>query len=382
MTKLEPLKKVSPKLVSILAGLTMALFALPSTAAIYSSETLKFYGDFRTRVEADFDSQDSTGGAREDRDRLRIRARLGLTYTPDNHWEYGMRLRSGSDDSHQSPHITLLDFDDNNTGVANFNFDKWYLKRKGNAGSFWIGRNSLPFWKQNEFFWDDDVMPVGVAGKYTWTLSDNNKIELNAGYLSLPVGMKTFSGDINIAQIVFHGGMYTVAAGMLNVESNSADPESGALQRNNGERDYSTIIVSGQLRMKAGGEKLKFGIDVMSNTEDYALTDPGITTENQDQTEGWDVYVKWGSTKPDQWLFAYYYANIEQFAVSSSYAQDDWVRWGSADETRATDIEGSEFRVAYGLAKKQNLVFRLYVVDSIQTVEDGSRFRTDWNVKF
>ena len=35
-----------------------------------------------------------------------------------------MRLRSGSDLSHQSPNITVVDFDDNDTGDADFNLDR------------------------------------------------------------------------------------------------------------------------------------------------------------------------------------------------------------------------------------------------------------------
>jgi len=179
-----------------IAGAVLLLLAAPSYADIYKSDVIKIYGDFRARVEADFDSQNSSGVARDGRNRLRIRARLGFKYTPDKTWDFGMRMRSGSDDSQQSPHITILDFDDNDTGDAHFNYDKWYLKGKVNGGAFWVGRNSLPFWKQNELFWDDDVTPAGVGGTYNMSVGDKNMLEFNAGYFSLPVGMKAFSGEM------------------------------------------------------------------------------------------------------------------------------------------------------------------------------------------
>jgi hypothetical protein len=365
------------------AMLCTLLLAAPVSASIYESDTVKFYGDFRTRAESDFDSKRADGTSRDDRSRLRIRARLGVTYTPDKIWEYGMRLRSGSDDSQQSPHITILDFDDNDTGDAGFNFDKWYLKGKTNAGSYWVGRNSLPYWKQNELFWDDDVTPAGVGGTYKRALNDTSKLEVNAGYFSLPAGMKAFTGEMGTAQVVYHADVFTVAGGLLSIKANPNDPDNVLLLSGNGARDYNTWIVSGQVRFKVGEKPLTIGADIMSNTKSYSSTDPDPDTANNfDQTDGYDIFAVWGSTKPQQWLLGYYYANIEALAVNSSYAQDDWVRWGSATQTRATDIKGSEFRAAYGLSKTQNLVARLYLVESITTVEDGNRLRLDWNVKF
>ena len=92
---------------------------------------------------------------------------------------------------------------------------------------------------------------------------------------------------------------------------------------------------------------------------------------------------KLGSLKErGDWLAAYYYARIETFAVNSSFAQDDWVRWGSATETRASNLKGHELRFAYAFEKNINLVARLYLVEAITTAEDGNRFRVDLNFKF
>ena len=44
-------------------------------------------------------------------------------------------------------------------------------------------------------------------------------------------------------------------------------------------------------------------------------------------------------------------------------------------------VVSHEFR-AYALAKNINLVARLYVVDAITTIEDGNRFRIDFNYRF
>ena len=94
---------------------SLAVFALgisaPAGADILTTDKLTVSGDFRFRLEQDWDSQNSSGVSREDRLRARIRARLAMRYTVTDQVEFGARLRSGSDGSQQSPHITIVDFD-------------------------------------------------------------------------------------------------------------------------------------------------------------------------------------------------------------------------------------------------------------------------------
>ena len=128
--------------------------ALPTRVAadtkIDEKGVFGLYGDFRVRLESDWDSRSSGGSKRDDRTRMRVRARLGANIKPRDNLSLGFRLRSGSDDSQQSPHITILDFNDNDTGDSDFNFDKWFLKGSHGKASAWVGRNSLPWWKPNE----------------------------------------------------------------------------------------------------------------------------------------------------------------------------------------------------------------------------------------
>ncbi len=365
----------------------------PAAAEIKLDDSGKasIYGDFRLRLEADWDSTNSSGGQRSDRNRLRMRMRVGMNLKPTDKLRFGVRLRSGSDASQQSPHITLVDFDDNDTGDADFNFDKYFVSfNEGNA-SFWAGRNSLPFWKQNELFWDDDVTPLGVAAM--WKVEN---FKINLGYFSLPVGMQEFSGNLLSAQAVYdtklqNDGALTLAGGVLNVDGNPADSDAATLLDGNGGRDYMSWIASAQYKTTAGGRGLKFGVDYINNTEDYSASDPNaFTAFNRDETDGFVFSVGYGGTSnPGDWLLAYYYADIGTLAASSSYTQDDWMRWGSAVETRSTNFSGHEFRYAYGIAKGWNLVARLYLVEanvlrsaSATSLEDGNRFRIDLNGKF
>lgn len=368
-----------------LSVLTAAILFCQQSLALTISDQLKIYGDFRVRLESDFSSQKSNGTERDDRNRLRARVRIGLTFTPRQDIEVGIRLRSGSDASHQSPHITLIDFDDNDTGDADFNPDKWYFKYKGNNSTFTIGRSSISFWKQNEIFLDDDVTPIGIG----YTLK-GDRFGLNAGYYTLPVGMQEFGGNLGTLQLTLKAdvssGHFAGAIGYARFDAEPGDADVTALLDTNGTRDYGIWVINGQLKF----DKFKFGVDYFVNIENYSATDAdAFTAFHRDQNTGYVISFAHGNTNPQSWLFAYYYLNVETFAVNSSYAQDDWVRFGSAVEARASNIRGHEFRVAYGLAKNMNLVFRAYFVDAIErrsatslTEEDGNRLRLDFNYKF
>ncbi|MDH3628188.1 MAG: putative porin [Acidobacteriota bacterium] len=359
----------------------LILLASPAHADLYKNDTFRIFADFRARLEADWDSQDAMGVERDDRTRFRVRVRVGFVHQPDDRWEFGMRLRSGNELSQQSPHVTLLDFDDNDTGPTDFNFDRWYVKSTFKNG-VWAsaGRNSLPFWKQNELVWDDDVTPAGVGVGHQQTIGKRGTLGFQGGYFTLPEGMNEFFGSLLSAQGVYsHDGErldVTVAAGLLNLD---ADPiGSGTILLNgNDMRDYRLQVVSAQLKLKAGGRPLRVGGDLIENSQDY----PG--DPDADRTSGWVGSLHWGATKErGDWLLAWYVARIERLAVNSSFSQDDWVRWGNGPQTRASDFRGHELRFAYGLGEGSNLVARLYLVEALSSVEDGSRLRVDYNKRF
>jgi Putative porin len=349
----------------------------------------KLSGDFRLRGEQDWDSQGADGAARKDRLRARIRARLGFAYDATKTLSFGLRLRSGSDTSQQSPHITILDFDDNSTGDAHFNFEHAYLRARRGGLEAWVGRNSLPAFKPNEFFWDDDVTPAGIGLTYGKAVGKRGKVTLNGGYFALPAGMKAFTGNMAMGQAVFAtqtaGGLgLTLAGGGFSIDANPSDPGGDILRLGNGDRDYMIWVGNVQVRANVGGKPLAVGFDSMTNTKDYSATDPdAYTRAHRDETDGYDFYATWGGTaKKKDWLVGVWYAHIEALAVNASFAQDDWVRWGSATQTDGSDLKGFELRGAFGLGQGQSIVARLYLVDAISSVQDGKRFRIDYNIGF
>ena len=79
----------------------------------------------------------------------------------------------------------------------------------------------------------------------------------------------------------------------------------------------------------------------------------------------------------------------EALTTHSSYVQDDWVRWGTSVQARATNMKGSEFRALYTVRPGFNIFARLFIVDAIDllqagdiALETGSRFRIEANIAF
>ena len=348
---------------------------------------VKAYGDFRLRYENDWDSKRADGTERGDRGRMRIRARLGVNVDPIPEIRIGGRLRSGDFDSQQSPHVTIADFSSDPTGFneAEILPDKWFVRGQYDRYWAWAGRNSFPYWKQNELFWDDDATPAGGAAGVSID-PGFGALSANAGYFLLPDGGIDFNGNTLAAgQLVYTAGIGDVsvtAAGGLFL----FDGEAGAefLRNGNGARDYTIWVANLQAKTTLREIPVKLGLDLMHNSKDYSAADPDpVTAANRDETDGLVANITVGQLKESgDWLGAYYYAYLEAFSLNASYGQDDWIRWGTGAQTDSSDFKGHEFRLAYAIESYANLVARLYLVDAITSVQDGKRFRIDFNIKF
>ncbi len=322
--------------------------------------TLKFSGDLRLRFEKDY----SVTG-REDRDRSRYRFRFGLVHKRGD-IEVGARIATGSPTDQQSPHQTFGgDF-----GKKNFHMDKAYFKYRFESGWVWLGKNSFPFWKQNEMFWDDDVTPEGISAAYS-----GSNVTLTGGqYFIDNFGEGLFESTLSAAQISLSNKSSEVgitgAVGIYMFNNKKGDTAAYNALDN---MDQNIIVASAQVKFNVSDDvPMTIGGDFMKNLEDPTIT--GFENE----TQGFVAQI---SVKPGKWLLAAYYANIEKYAVVPNFAQDDWWRFGSG-HTDSSDLKGFELRVAYDLGNKMNLVARHYVTEMIVGSSDANRFRLDLNVKY
>ena len=352
------------------------------------------FGDFRIRLENDWDSRQGDGTRRDDRLRLRFRIRVGLDLNFSEKWTARVQLRSGPQDSQQSPHITIYDFDGGDSGPYQFNFDYWYGSYKSGGFEIWAGRNELSFWHQDDLFLIDNVTFAGVGGSYRHALGKGT-LTWMANLLALPVGMRHFSGNSFVGQAAyereFKSTGLTAAVGVFASRADPDDPDGELLLTENNTRDYDLLNLQFQHHSNVLGRPLRLGVDYSQNFKDYSGAPVGSFSEfHQDHLYGYVLEVLWGSggTKGD-WQVGYYYSHVDALAANSSYIQDDWARWGTATQSRLTNMKGSEFRALYTISPKQNVFARLFFVDAIDllepgdtALEDGKRFRIEYNIAF
>lgn len=122
---------------------------------------LKLYGDFRLRQENDFDLV-----GRKNRDRQRLRLRLGVNYQLNDQLLMGARVATGDPDDPRSNHVTFgNDFED-----FDISLDRAFLTYRPTwwQGAFLTaGKFNHPFYKNpiyGELVWDADVQSEGAVG--------------------------------------------------------------------------------------------------------------------------------------------------------------------------------------------------------------------------
>lgn len=345
---------------------------------------LSLSGDVRLRYEWDWDSQNAAGVPRNDRDRARVRVRLGAGYKLNDQWSIGARLRTGDRSSQQSPHLTFYTSDGTSDDFA-VGLDRYFLQFKHDAVTAWAGRNTAPFWQQNELVWDEDVTPTGLAASMDHKLGGGRSLTTTAGAFAMPDGLTHLNGHVYAGQLKYAQAVQTsqlIAAASFY----SFDGKNGArfLRNRNGARDYAIGVGSLQWSTPVEGRPLALGVDLIRNFKDYHAADVAPFAASQsNQRDGYAFSAQWGALKKERdWFAGYTYAHIETLAVNASYSQDDWARFGTGPQSDVTDFKGHEFRAGYAITKNLNLMARLFLVKAITTVQDGKRCRVDLNWKF
>ena len=373
----------------------LLLFAgFPGMASEQPEQKLNFFGDFRLRLEQDWDSLRGDGTKRDDRLRLRFRLRGGFDYQFDEKWSALVQARSGSSQSQQSPHITIYDFDSGPSGPYQFNLDRWFVRFKSGGFETWAGRNELSFWHQHDLFVFDNVTYAGIGGSYSHK-AGQGALTFSLNYVALPVGMRDFSGLGLAGQVAYERNVgdsgFTIAGGLIATNADSDDLVASNLLTENGFRDYTIFDLQLQYRSRIADIPYAFGFDYTHNAKNYDNEPVGSFSEiHKDHVDGYVFHFLWGQhAKPGDWQLGYFYAHQEALTTHSSYVQDDWVRWGNASQVRATNMKGSEFRMRYTIRPNFNIIARLFFVDAIDllevgdtTLETGNRLRIDANISF
>lgn len=351
------------------------------------AKKLKFSADFRFRVEQDWDSQKSDGTLRDDRTRLRYRARLGATYDFKDWVSFGMRIRTGQPNKQQDPQLTLGD----EFSSAPIAFDKLYANFKYNWLSVWIGKNSFPFEKQNELFWSDNVSPEGVSlsGKFNFENDFLQSLKVNTGHFIFATSGTSLSKDS------YFEGIQLVSSHWQNrvkffpafyyFKNMPNIPDGGDTFNIN----YSILHLGTKVDITKN-PKVTVGFDYYQNMQNYNNND-SIPKRLQNQKTGYVANAGIGKLdKKGDWKIQLTYNYLERFAAVDYLAQNDWARWdysnaGSPDG-RLTNFKGLEIMAGYTVAENMDLRVRFFTVEQIVPYgidkENGNRIRLDFNIGF
>ena len=377
------MKKYIPFLILLL--LPLFLFAQNKDAV----SKLSFSGDFRFRMEQDWNSRKSDGNYREDRTRFRYRARFSVSYQYNDWLSSGIRIRTGDPKKQQDPHLTLGDGFKEFSALpialekvfASFNY-KWF--------SAWIGKNTFPFQKQNELFWSDNVFPEGISltGKFNLNNDFITSLKINTGHFILATKGEFLNEDSyfqGIQLVTSHWEdrikLFPSFYNFNNIPNIPDGNETFFM-------DYAIAHIGTNIELLKH-PKINVGFDYYYNTKSY--NNNNIPQQLKNQKQGFVSNFSIGNlVKKGDWKFQLTHTYLEKFAAVDFLAQNDWARWdyssqGSSDG-RLTNFKGLELAGGYAIDKNIILKLRYFTVNQIVILgmehENGNRIRLDFNINF
>lgn len=381
--------------VTVLLGslaLAATLTAQTDSAALAQGpQRLQLGGDFRFRVEQDWNSRKADGTLRPDRFRMRYRFRLGVSKQLDRNFSVAGRLRTGHPQDQQGPHLTL----GGNGGefsLLSIGLEKAFVRYDNECFWAWAGKNDYPFWKEHELLWNDNVFPEGVAAGAEWSVGEQWALAPTSAYFVVRASANPevgdaslFSNQLRLRYSPAPDTRLTLNAGSM-LFRNLPDAPDG---RHDALMNYHLLTASAQYRWK----QWTVGYDYYHNCADYR-SKPEVDVSLTAARTGQVAYLLYRRGRgAGAYHAGLYLARIGKYSIVDYFSQNDWGRWDysglGATGSRLSNFRGLELRAGYQLTEAIDLVGRLYSIASLAPAatagagpETGERFRIDANVKF
>ena len=269
-------------------------------------------GSVRYRYEQD--SRD-TGSSTDDRNRQRVRTRLGFKVMTGHGVTAGVRLSSRTDNS-TSANQDLKGFD-NGGGAYTVGFDRGYVKYNHGSG-FWLigGKWGNPAKQLSGAWFNGNYNPEGIALGYSAAVGDG-KIKLSLAQIIMNEKGWLDEGDDTALQASLHWGGKVGDIKIDAAFTNLAIDETAA----GGTDTAWNLIVLG-----AGMGPIKGGVEYFTSDVDEAL----YTGGESDDTTGMVVHVRY-KINDMLGVRAYYYS---MGAVSAPVPQSDFAESANFTGTR------------------------------------------------
>lgn len=354
--------------------LAMSFFSLAfcfSTATVAAEESwtdrIDLKGDTRLRYEGIDEEGESN------RDRMRLRARFGLTAKIQDDLKFVFQLATGGDNP-VSTNQTL----DSSFSTKDIGLDLAYVDwRVNDAVSVSAGKMKNPLFRAGKapLIWDGDLNPEGVAAKFSSGMLfgtaaifavEERSSEGDSMLYAAQAGVKVELGDVGKLTTGLGYFSYTNTMGYEPFHNgrprgNSVDVDGNYLF------DYENIEVFGQLDTAVKDWPLMLFAQYTQNNEVSA------------QDTAYSFGAALGSVKKKgDMQFVWLYQDIEADAVIAAFNDSDFGGGG-------TDSKGHILRAKYGFSDKVALggTFFFNEIDRFQGTEhDYNRVQIDLEFKF
>ncbi len=340
---------------------------------------IKFFGDFRYRYEL-IDAEDSPN-----RDRDRIRARLGFSAKINQQVEFVMQLATGAGGS-VSTNQTL----DDSFSIKRLNLDLGYVQYcpEQLAGLALIaGKMKNPFHTpgNSTLIWDSSLNPEGVALKYSREIGeikacaaagafwvDERKADTDSGLFGTQLGLEHKIPSLGAA-LVLGGGLfaYTHTEGYeVFVDSENTFGNSGLVSGTDFlySEEYKCAEIFAEVKFKVFDKPAAIFGDFVTNTSLGKGDD------------GWLLGLTFGKKKkPGDWNLFYSYRELERDAVLAAFTDCTFGGGG-------TNAKGHVF--GGGVRLMTNVDFEVtYYVNTLNIAageqeKDYNRLQVDMKFKF
>ena len=369
---------------------------------------LEWEGDLRLRTQLDRFSNDNAAAlsivdtnrnralsllnTSEDRERLRVRARIGLTATIDEHWSAGVRLTTGSATEPVSSNQTLGTYNNRYTVLI----DRAYVRYRhrdqfsvsaGRIGNPWFGTNLL---------WANDLSFDGVALQWTPKLTSDirgfatlaalpvQEVELSSadkwlfgGQLGATLAPSPRSIGARVGVGYYH---YANLLGKVSAPGSSARESTAPAFAQKGNSyynissdvlrpllglaaEYHLLNVTGQVDLPSiAGKRLVATGDFVRNLGfNRREVSQRVGVDVDGQVNAYHLQLALGDTEVKalhEWQVSAAYKRIERDALLDAYTDSDFRLGG-------TDARGYILGASYGVAKNTAVAFRYFSGDSI-----------------
>lgn len=351
------------------------------------AEKIKIKGDMRYRYETIEDDRKLSGVGADDRNRSRLRARLGITAQVSEDVKAGFALATGTSGGDPVSSNSTFNGSNSDKGIV---LDQGYISWKFYDNmTLTAGKTKVPYFKPGKsgLIFDGDLRPEGAHIKYK-----NNNVFATLGYnfLNSDDGssgnndiIETYGAQVGYKFKVDKNTKVTVGLGYYNIPlsgSELADVMTDQLGNSKSGTTYAYNYeiqqVFAEVKTKIAGQKSTFYADYIKNDGDSDIA--GISDPKEDT--GFVYGVKVGSAKKKGgFAFGYAYQDLEQDATFGGHTDSDFGGGG-------TDTKGSKLSTALGLSKNTLLALTYfdteYGKESRGTQYDYERLQVDLKTKF